>query len=101
MDGTVLPLAVIFGGLAAVLGGCALLAARVRRRGTAGGGARAALAAWEEAYRITSYEAHQEIVAESRRKAPLPSPDGPRGGRWRGRLRLALRHGRRADRLSR
>ncbi|MCX2184197.1 hypothetical protein KV205_27240 [Streptomyces sp. SKN60] len=91
--GAVLPLVAIFGGLLAVLGGCVWLAVRVRRRGTAGGGARAALAAWEEAYRITSYEAYQEITAGARRKTPLPSPDGPGGpgGRWRARLRLTRR----------
>lgn len=69
-------LTAIFGGLAAFLGGCAALALHVRRRGPQGSAARAALASWEEAYRITSREAYVEIQEQSRRKLPMLSPDG-------------------------
>lgn len=74
--GDALPLLAVFGGLAAILCGFAWLAAHVRRRGTAGAGVRAALASWEEAYRVTSHESYQEIKAQTERKAPLLSPDG-------------------------
>lgn len=68
-------LTAIFGGIAAFLVGCAVLALHVRRRGPQGSAARAALASWEEAYRITSREAYVEIQEQSRRKLPMVSPD--------------------------
>lgn len=71
-----LPLLAIFGSLAAILCGFAWLASHVRRRGSAGTAVRAALASWEEAYRVTSHESYQEIKAQTERKAPLLSPDG-------------------------
>ncbi|KAB1988251.1 hypothetical protein [Streptomyces triticiradicis] len=70
------PFAVMFGGLAAVLGLFARLAVRVRSRGLAGGAANAALASYEEAFRATSHAAHVEIQTQKERKAPLLSPDG-------------------------
>ncbi|QOV40846.1 hypothetical protein IM697_22135 [Streptomyces ferrugineus] len=70
-----LPFLVLIGGLAAVLGFFAWLAARIRRRGLAGGAMSAALASYEEAFRITAHEAHVEIQAQAERKAPLLSPD--------------------------
>ncbi|MEV5612726.1 hypothetical protein [Streptomyces sp. NPDC052225] len=74
-----LPLLVVFGGFAAVLVGFVWLARRVRRRGTAGGAVGAALASWEEAFRVTAHEAHVEVQAQARRQAPVLSPDG----KWR------------------
>ncbi|WP_327174782.1 hypothetical protein OG599_05365 [Streptomyces sp. NBC_01335] len=76
--GVLLPLLIVAGCLAAVMGLLGLLAARVRRRGTAGAAIGAALASYEEAFRTTSYAAHQEIRAQADRQAPLPSPDGDR-----------------------
>ncbi|MFJ2172606.1 hypothetical protein ACIOHE_06800 [Streptomyces sp. NPDC087851] len=73
--GTFLPFLILVGGLAAVLGFFAWLAARVRRRGLAGGAMGAALASYEEAFRITAHEAHVEIRAQAERKAPILSPD--------------------------
>ncbi|MGW0854964.1 hypothetical protein [Streptomyces sp. NPDC002690] len=87
--GALLPLLIVVGCLAAVMGLFGSLAARVRRRGAAGAAIGAALASYEEAFRTTSYAAHQEILAQADRQAPLPSPDrgrrpaapeyGPRG----------------------
>ncbi|MEU3726592.1 hypothetical protein [Streptomyces sp. NPDC031705] len=73
----VLPLLAIFGGLGAIVLGLTALARRVRARGSSGAAIGAALASWEEAYRVTSYEAHHEIRAQAERQAPALSPDGP------------------------
>lgn len=73
--GAHLPFLIVVGGLAAVLGLFTWLAAHVRRRGLAGGAMGAALASYEEAFRITAHESHAEVLAQTRRKAPLLSPD--------------------------
>ncbi|MEV4976489.1 hypothetical protein [Streptomyces scopuliridis] len=70
-----LPLLILVGGLAAVLGFFTWLASRIRRRGLAGGAMSAALASYEEAFRITAHESHVEIRAQAERKAPILSPD--------------------------
>ncbi len=70
-----LPYVLLSAGFASVLALCTLLALRVRRRGTGGDGIAAAMAAYNEAFRVTAYEAHQEITAQAERKAPLLSPD--------------------------
>ncbi|WP_078973547.1 hypothetical protein [Streptomyces sp. MMG1533] len=70
-----LPFLILIGGLAAVLGLFAWLASRIRRRGLAGGAMSAALASYEEAFRITAHESHVEIRAQAERKAPVLSPD--------------------------
>jgi hypothetical protein len=72
-----LPFLILLGALAVVLGFFAWLAVRVRRRGLAGGAMSAALASYEEAFRVTSHEAHIEIRAQAERKAPILLPDGP------------------------
>ncbi|MFK0174656.1 hypothetical protein ACIQVR_01690 [Streptomyces xanthochromogenes] len=101
----VLPLFAIFGGLAAVLAALVWLARHVRRRGTAGAGVAAALASWEEAYRVTAHESHWEIKAQAERQFSVLSPDGhwPRAGE--GNLRPAAsrrrRDGKRLRRLVR
>ncbi|MGI5254968.1 hypothetical protein [Actinacidiphila glaucinigra] len=65
--------------LAVIMGAFAWLARVIRRRGVAGHAVAAALASYEEAFRVTSYEAHQEIRTQAGRKLPLESPDDP----WR------------------
>ncbi|MFC9459302.1 hypothetical protein [Streptomyces sp. NPDC056983] len=74
--GDVITLLAIFGGFAVVLSGFVWLAFHIRRRGTAGAAAGAALAAWEEAYRVTSHESYYEIAAQAERQTPVLSPDG-------------------------
>ncbi|MFD7920272.1 hypothetical protein ACFV3R_13730 [Streptomyces sp. NPDC059740] len=73
-----LPYLVLAAALAAVMALCRWFAALVRRRGTAGAAVTAALAAYNEAHRVTAYEAHQEMLAQAERQAPAVSPDG----RW-------------------
>ncbi|MET8830431.1 hypothetical protein ABZX40_33645 [Streptomyces sp. NPDC004610] len=77
-----LPFVIVLGLLAVVLGFFTWLASRIRRRGLAGGAMSAALASYEEAFRITAHESHVEIRAQADRKAPVLSPDAPwgRGG---------------------
>jgi hypothetical protein len=70
-----LPFLTVFGCLALVVGFLAWLAARVRGRGMAGAAIGAALAAHDEAFRVTAHDAHHEIRAQAERKAPLMSPD--------------------------
>ncbi|MGW5213881.1 hypothetical protein ACWEQO_22425 [Streptomyces sp. NPDC004051] len=70
-----MPFLILAGSLAAVLGFFAWLAARIRRRGLAGGAMSAAMASYEEAFRITAHEAHVEIRAQAERRAPILSPD--------------------------
>ncbi|TXS34882.1 hypothetical protein [Streptomyces sp. OR43] len=74
-----LPFLVFAGALAAVLGGFALLASRVRRRGLAGAAMRAAMASYDEAFRVTAHDSYYEIQAQVERQAPMASPDDP----WR------------------
>jgi len=101
MDG-LWPFLILAGGLAAVLGAFTWLAARVRRRGLAGGAMSAAMASYEEAFRITAHESHVEIRAQAERKAPLLLPDdhwgrppGEAGGAaTEGRRQLRARPGR-------
>lgn len=101
-----LPLLVIVCALVVVMALFGWLASHVRRRGTAGAAVTAALASYDEAFRVTAHDAHHEIRAQADRKAPLLSPDHPwESGRgagpspWEGprRRRPGLR--RRAGRL--
>lgn len=78
-----LPLLVLAGSLAAVMGFFTWLASRARRRGVAGAAIRAAMASYDEAFRVTAHDAHYEIQAQSERKVPMVSPDNP-WGRSRG-----------------
>ncbi|MFG3345320.1 hypothetical protein ACGF1Z_09670 [Streptomyces sp. NPDC048018] len=82
-----LPLLVIAAALAGVLGLLARLAVVVRRRGTAGAAITAALAAHDEAFRITAHESYVEVQAQAGRKAPLLSP-----APWAERTPLPPRH---------
>ncbi|MFF8724983.1 hypothetical protein ACF073_00655 [Streptomyces sp. NPDC015171] len=74
--GALLPSLILIGALAAVLGFFTWLAARIRRRGLAGGAMSAALASYEEAFRATAHDSYVEVRARADRKAPLLSPDG-------------------------
>lgn len=74
-----LPLLVFVGAVAAVMGGFAWLAARVRRRGLAGSAMRAAMASYDEAFRVTAHDSYYEIQAQVERQVPMASPDDP----WR------------------
>lgn len=76
---TLLPLLVIVGCLAVVMGFFGRLALLVRRRGSAGSAITAAMASYDEAFRVTAHEAHYEIQAAAERQLPLPSPDDPAG----------------------
>lgn len=79
---TLLPLLIVAGCLAVVMGFFGRLALLVRRGGSAGAGITAAMAAYDEAFRVTAHEAHYEIQAQAERRIPLPSPDDPhRAGR--------------------
>ena len=79
------PYLLFFCGLALVLGGFGWLAAVIRRRGEAGSSMRAAMASYDEAFRVTAHESYYEIRAQSDRQEPIGSPGDP----WR-RLRLQL-----------
>ncbi|WP_329381668.1 hypothetical protein [Streptomyces sp. NBC_01716] len=72
-----LPLLVVVGCLALVMGFFGRLALRVRRRGSAGVAITAAMASYDEAFRVTAHDAHYEIQAAAERQLPLPSPDDP------------------------
>ncbi|WP_393059518.1 hypothetical protein [Streptomyces sp. LN549] len=74
-----LPFLVFAGALAAVMGSFAWLAARVRRRGVAGSAMRAAMASYDEAFRVTAHDSYYEIQAQVERQVPMTSPDDP----WR------------------
>ncbi|MBB5934389.1 hypothetical protein [Streptomyces zagrosensis] len=71
----IVPFLLIVGFFAASLGCCVWLAVHVRRRGTAGGAISAAMASYDEAFKVTSHESYYEIQALTQRKAPLLSPD--------------------------
>ncbi|MGW6539780.1 hypothetical protein ACWGBV_05170 [Streptomyces sp. NPDC055051] len=72
-----LPLLVIGAAIAGVLALLTRLAVVARRRGGAGAAMAAAMAAHDEAFRVTAHESYVEIQAQVTRKAPLLSPDGP------------------------
>ncbi|MEW1693675.1 hypothetical protein ACIQOF_33885 [Streptomyces sp. NPDC091265] len=70
-----LPFLIATACFAVVLSAFAWLAAHIRRRGLAGSAMSAALASYEEAFRITAHESHVEVQAQAERKSPLLSPD--------------------------
>ncbi|MET9553003.1 hypothetical protein [Streptomyces sp. NPDC006645] len=76
---SLLPLLVVAGCLAVVMGFFSWLALLVRRRGSAGAAITAAMASYDEAFRVTAHDAHYEIQAAAERQSPLPSPDDPAG----------------------
>lgn len=74
---SLLPPLMIVACLAAVMAFFGWLASLVRRRGSAGAGITAAMASYDEAFRVTAHDAHYEIQARAERRIPLPSPDDP------------------------
>ncbi|WP_405899041.1 hypothetical protein OG242_17390 [Streptomyces sp. NBC_00727] len=74
-----LPLLVCAGALAAVMGLLGWVAVRARRRGLAGSALQAAMASYDEAFRVTAHESYYEIRAQADRQAPMAAPDDP----WR------------------
>ncbi|MFG2458244.1 hypothetical protein ACGFWE_14390 [Streptomyces sp. NPDC048523] len=79
-----LTLLTVLAGLAVTLALFALLARHVRRRGTAGGALRGALAAHDEAFHGTAADSYCELQVQTDRRAPLPDDRwrrGPRSGR--------------------
>ncbi|KUM90488.1 MULTISPECIES: hypothetical protein [Streptomyces] len=82
--GPLMPLLTVMGALVVVLGLFTALAAHVRKRGTAGGGLRGALAAHDEAFHGTAADSYHELQVQTDRRAPLPDDRwkrGPRPGR--------------------
>ncbi|MFF5839988.1 hypothetical protein ACIP25_03925 [Streptomyces massasporeus] len=77
--GRLLPLLIVAGALAVVMGLFAWLASVVRRRGLAGSGFRAAMASYEEAFRVTAHDSHYEIQAQVQAESPAAAPGDP----WR------------------
>ncbi|MFB6847331.1 hypothetical protein ACFCXS_21060 [Streptomyces sp. NPDC056373] len=77
--GQLLPLLIVAGTLTVVMGLFAWLAAVIRRRGLAGSGFRAAMASYEEAFRVTAHDAHYEIQAQAQALSPAAAPGDP----WR------------------
>ncbi|WBB61129.1 hypothetical protein O7599_00795 [Streptomyces sp. WMMC500] len=75
--GNVVPYLVVFGCLAAVMGFFTWLKDVVRRRGLAGSAVQGALAACEEAIRITSHDSYHEVRAAADRQAPVAAPGDP------------------------
>lgn len=73
-----MPVVALLAGLAAVMAGFGWLARRVRRRGLAGTAIRAAMAAYEEGWHVSGYEAHLEMRAQGQRTVSIPVPDDPR-----------------------
>ncbi|MYS94679.1 MULTISPECIES: hypothetical protein [Streptomyces] len=73
------PVLVVAGVLAVVMGFFAWLASLVRRRGLAGSGISAAMASYEEAFKVTAHDAHYEIQAQAEARSPMAAPGDP----WR------------------
>jgi hypothetical protein len=93
--GNVVPPLIIVAGMGAVMGGFAWLARLVRRRGLAGNAMRAAMAAYEQGWHVSGYEAYEELRVQADRTVPIPVPDDPlrpsRGVARRGRQRVQPR----------
>jgi len=60
---------------AVVMAGLALVAVRVRRRGSAGPAIGAAMAAYDEAMHSTVYDTFTELREQDERTRPLPATD--------------------------
>ncbi|MFF1306509.1 hypothetical protein [Streptomyces sp. NPDC058307] len=82
--GQLMPLLLLIGALVVVLGLFTALAGHVRRRGTAGGALRGALAAHDEVWHGTAADSYCQLQVQTDRRAPLPDDRwrrGPRSGR--------------------
>ena len=60
---------------AVVMAGLALVAVRIRRRGSAGPAIGAAMAAYDEAMHSTAYDTFTELREQDERTRPLPATD--------------------------
>ncbi|MGC0340542.1 hypothetical protein [Streptomyces sp. SLBN-8D4] len=67
-----LPLLTVLAGVGVTMALLALLARHVRRRGTAGGALRGALAAHDEVWHGTAADSYYELQVQTDRKSPLP-----------------------------
>jgi len=67
----------IVGALAAAMGALVWLAARARRRGTAGSAIAGAMAAYDEGMHGTAHDAFVEVQEQDRRVTPIESPNQP------------------------
>lgn len=72
-----MPYLVFVGGLVVVLGGFTWLAVIIRRRGVAGSAMRAAMASYDEAFRVTAHESYYEVRAQADRREPVGAPGDP------------------------
>ena len=63
--------------IAAAMVGLALLAARARRRGTAGSAIAGAMAAYDEGMHGTAHDAFVEMQEAAERVKPVEAPDRP------------------------
>ena len=61
------------GGIGIVMAGLAWVAHRARRRGAAGSAIAGAMAAYNEAFNATAYDAFVEV--EAQQAVPIPAPD--------------------------
>ncbi len=68
---------VLAAGAAAAMAGLALVARRVRRRGSAGPAIAAAMAAFDEAMHATGYDAFAEMQVQQNRTNAVPAPGDP------------------------
>ncbi|AUH39002.1 hypothetical protein [Streptomyces sp. CMB-StM0423] len=80
--GEVVPYLVVGGCLLAVTGFLTWVKGVVRRRGLAGSAMRGALAAYEEAMRVTAHDSHHEVRAAAERQVPAGTPGDPRRRLW-------------------
>jgi hypothetical protein len=67
-----LPLLTVLAGVGVTMALLALLARHVRRRGTAGGALRGALAAHDEVWHGTAADSYYELQVQTDRNSPLP-----------------------------
>ncbi|WP_208322719.1 MULTISPECIES: hypothetical protein [unclassified Salinibacterium] len=74
MTSVLLSLLMVACGAVAMVG-FALLAIRVRRRGSAGPALGAAMAAYDEAMHSTAYDTFVEVQAQADRTIPVAAPD--------------------------
>lgn len=66
----------VVAGVILVMAGLAVLAVRIRRRGSAGPAIGAAMAAYDEAMHSTAHSTFVEVQAQKGRAIPIPAPDG-------------------------
>ena len=66
--------ALVIVGVAVVMAALAMLATRVRRRGTAGPAIGAAMAAYDEAMHASAHATFVELQEQEQRPSPAPAP---------------------------